>query len=160
LKEEAGYFNAGVLLINNKLWREFSVKDKCLKFLTLFKTTAVMFDQDALNHVFNGRWLKASIRWNLQTSFLRKYRDFDLEMHKKIIEAVNHPGIIHYSSSSKPWDYFDVHPFRSLFSQQEKKFGVSRKNKSFLLLIRAFAKGIYLSIVFKYQLIGIFKGNS
>lgn len=152
LKNEAGYFNAGVLLINTKLWRDFSVKEKALEFLSLFKEQAIMFDQDALNYVFNGCWLKAGIRWNLQTSFLRRYKELDTYSAEEVRQAYLLPAIVHYSSSSKPWNFLDVHPFRGVFLGYLYKFGGKLKKPGLVKYPKFFLKWIFLSYIFNVQL--------
>lgn len=39
-------------------------------------------------------------------------------------EAINNPCIIHYTGSSKPWDYLNLHPLKKVyFNYLKKRFG-------------------------------------
>lgn len=48
---EQGYFNAGVLLINLKKWREEHIYEKSIEFLRNNSESIVNHDQDVLNVV-------------------------------------------------------------------------------------------------------------
>lgn len=138
-----GYFNAGVLLINLSLWRERNIKNKAINFLSSNKLMCIMFDQDALNAIFQGKWKKVDIRWNLQTSFIRGRKRLP-DLIEQIDNAFLNPAIIHYSSSSKPWDILDPHPLTYIYRKYEAKFGKYRKRLSFFQLLRSFVKWGYL----------------
>ena len=146
-----GYFNAGVLLMNLNRWRADDVKAKAIDFLKINKRDCLMFDQDALNVVFKGLWLPVSLRWNLQTSYLRGRKRLP-KLMGEIKAAYYHPGIVHYSSSSKPWDILDPHPLRFLYEKFESDFGKPKGNNTSLGSIRSLTKWFYLKLVYKYQL--------
>lgn len=120
MNQDWGYFNAGVLLINCKQWRDYSVKKRALAFLAEYKSNALMFDQDALNSVFSGDWVRVDPKWNMQTIMLRRFRELKDDI--KIQSAVNSPKIIHYSTSSKPWYRLDSHPMREIFLDFQDRF--------------------------------------
>ena len=120
MNQDWGYFNAGVLLINCKQWRDYSVKKRALAFLTEYKSNALMFDQDALNSVFSGDWVRVDPKWNMQTIMLRRFRELKDDI--KIQSAVSSPKIIHYSTSSKPWYRLDSHPMREIFLDFQDRF--------------------------------------
>lgn len=151
MKPSSGYFNAGVLLINSKLWREHNVKTQALDFLNKNKEKAIMFDQDALNSVFKGQWLKLPLRWNLQTIYLRRRNDLPL-LKSEIKGAFEKPGIVHYSSSSKPWDSLDPHPLNYLFKKYAEIFGSQKKPFTIKKFIRSLGKYCYLKIIYTLQL--------
>jgi len=149
MEKSWGYFNAGVLVINLPKWREINVMDTAMLFLKENKKAAIMFDQDALNFVFKGEWLNLPIRWNLQTIFLRKRVFF--KNQPQVIEAINRPGIIHYSTSSKPWQLFDAHPMRKKYLDCEKLFIKVKRDFGLANVFRAFFRRVYLTFVFLYQ---------
>lgn len=150
MDSKQGYFNAGVLLMNLNLWREEDVKAKAIGFLTTNKSVCLMFDQDALNAVFKGGWVSVDLRWNLQTSFLRGRKRIP-ELAANIKSAFINPGIVHYSSSSKPWDVLDPHPLTYLYRGFEADFGKYRKKMTIESLVRASVKWLYLKIIYIYQ---------
>jgi lipopolysaccharide biosynthesis glycosyltransferase len=78
------YFNSGVLLMNMKKWREENVSEKAVEFVT--KNITNFTDQDALNHIMRGNFLRISKKWN-------KYSTTETESLK----------IIHFLGGEKPW---------------------------------------------------------
>lgn len=151
MESSCGYFNAGVLLMNLSRWRLEDVKNKAIDFLIEKKSIALMFDQDALNVVFNGEWKKVSIRWNLQTSYLRHRKKLPA-LSSEIKSAFINPGIIHYSSSSKPWNVLDPHPLTYVYRQYEAKFGIFRSKNQISGLFRSVVKWLYLKAVYFFQM--------
>lgn len=89
------YFNAGVLLIDLKRWRNERVSEKALEYLTRCPHTPYS-DQDALNVVCDGQWKKLDPRWNFQPYYEKK----------KISDICQgqRPGIVHFVTREKPWD--------------------------------------------------------
>ena len=151
IERSSGYFNAGVLLMNLIRWREDNIQQKAVNFLNENKVQCVMFDQDALNAVFKGQWVKVPLRWNLQTIYLRRRKDLPLQCNE-ILTAYKSPGIIHYSSSSKPWDFLDPHPKAHLFDHYAKVFGSSNKRTTLFEKLRRVIRIVYVRCIYLYQL--------
>ncbi len=104
-------FNAGILLINLKKWKEQNITNQ------LFKNTAELSklnklrwqDQDVLNYTFKNQVLFVEPKYNLQCNayydgWLNKYTQEELESAKIA------PVIIHYNSCYKPWSNQCKHP--------------------------------------------------
>lgn len=85
------YFNAGVLLINLKKWREERVKDETIEFIKTNASRIKYCDQDALNAILHDKWLPLDREWN----FMPHLTYPDLKKKK--------PAIIHYAGPKKPW---------------------------------------------------------
>lgn len=97
------YFNAGVLLFNLKKWREEGLSDKVMAYAAKHRDRLVFHDQDALNAVLHRDWLELPAEWNVQTNMLaRSYRG----------TRPSRPMLIHYTGTSKPWHYDNVHPYK------------------------------------------------
>ena len=84
------YFNAGMLVINSKAWRQHDVLGQFL-FLISYYNFVVAQDQDYLNVICKNKVHYLPRRWNMET--IRSYNNIDA---KRI-------GIIHYAFSAKPW---------------------------------------------------------
>ena len=57
------YFNAGILLMDLDIWRKDDIAGAAMNFLSR-NTNCVYLDQDALNHVMEGKYLQLDERWN------------------------------------------------------------------------------------------------
>jgi lipopolysaccharide biosynthesis glycosyltransferase len=89
IPESAGYFNAGVLLLNLKKWRRDKTSSKVLHYMNHHMEKLKLMDQDALNVNLRGKWLKLDPRWNYQ---VHRHRHQNFK-----------PWLIHYTTRSKPW---------------------------------------------------------
>jgi lipopolysaccharide biosynthesis glycosyltransferase len=80
------YFNAGVLVMDLKRFRNTGLVHAAGEFLeqTNYKTPFV--DQEALNHVIDGAFVRLDPRWN-------------------VLAALGHsnPWVIHFAGPNKPW---------------------------------------------------------
>ena len=88
------YFNSGVLVINNELFNQKNIKEKCFELLNTHQKLMCP-DQDILNLACQGNVLLLGNEWNFQVgsgafNINQKYLDFH--------------NIIHYTSGSKPWN--------------------------------------------------------
>ena len=98
------YFNAGLMLIDVKAWKDQGVKDKALAYLARSGNTVNMFDQEALNVALGGDWQRLSYRWNLIASLAgRAFLDTTFLDMADYEDSLRRPGIIHYAGRLKPW---------------------------------------------------------
>lgn len=89
------YFNAGVLIVNLKQWRDQKVE---LKFEDIIRTHShriQWWDQDILNIAFQNRWARIPIWFNVNYT-----------IYQAIGEpvALRNSHLIHYTTSRKPWN--------------------------------------------------------
>ncbi|MBY0564333.1 MAG: glycosyltransferase family 8 protein [Hyphomonadaceae bacterium] len=104
---DAGYFNAGVLLIDMDRIRAERAFSKCLQFIR--ERRPVFADQDALNWVFWGRWRALDLRWNVQ-------RDMVIGSLAAMLPAAKRYsgdalGVVHFTGKDKPWLREAWHPW-------------------------------------------------
>jgi lipopolysaccharide biosynthesis glycosyltransferase len=93
------YFNAGMVLIDVGRWREANVIGRMEEAFASGVMQRIYYDQDLLNLVFKGRWLKLPWRWNVIDA-------------RHAHDGVD-PAIVHYTGPSKPWGVF-AHNFQSV----------------------------------------------
>ena len=101
------YFNAGVLLMNLRKWRDEEIADRVLSFIRLHRARIVFEDQDALNAVLSGEWLELSACWNAQHPFFHPRLKREL-----LLEEIKDPAVVHFSAGRKPWHWALEHPFK------------------------------------------------
>ncbi len=102
------YFNAGVILINLRRWRERKISGILCRNTETFMDRLKYHDQDILNYTFNNRWGLLDDIYNYRE--IARYND-----HIKTAK------IIHYSGDSKPWHYLNDHPGKYLYWHYLKK---------------------------------------
>ncbi len=132
--ETAGYFNAGMLLMNLTNWRKNQISEKAIKFLGEHPELCEAHDQDALNHALNGDYLKVSARYNMQLDFFCdfKYLIVKDSYYSDIEESRLKPCIIHFTGPTKPWLKNCKHPytcFWDFFQNQTKWKNMPKRNE-------------------------------
>lgn len=98
-EEKDLYFNAGVLLINLKKWREDNIESRLYEYMRNSCEKIKWGDQDLLNDVLHSKALAVDLRWNSQYyPFGHTYKS-----EKEYQYALKHPFIVHYILADKPW---------------------------------------------------------
>jgi lipopolysaccharide biosynthesis glycosyltransferase len=112
LEPKAKYFNAGVLVINLKKWREDRLNAKAVKYFRQNLEHIGWYDQGLLNALLINQWGQLDPRWNFNaTSFysysLRGYVSwknseslFSEDVYNNLLQD---PYIVHFVSAKKPW---------------------------------------------------------
>ena len=115
--ENKGYFNAGVLLIELKQWRETNVMKQSIDYCVKNIEHLSLFDQDALNVIFQDNKCELPLCYNIIPANLNSDYYYTPEHLDEIKEAVYRPVIIHYAASA-PW-YMDEyqHPMCYLWDE-------------------------------------------
>jgi len=111
----ADYFNAGILLMNLKRWREVDGTARLIRFIEAHHDHLWAHDQDALNAVFCGEIQELAPRWNFQTSMLWSEPDGLGLSYPEFRRLLADPAIVHFTSPSKPWHFSNSHPYKSTY---------------------------------------------
>jgi lipopolysaccharide biosynthesis glycosyltransferase len=99
------YFNAGVMVVNVRKWREKNVLPLFLDFAERNRSILYSPDQDILNSVFRGEVVDIGVHWNWQALFPRLT---PMQLHisdKEFAIWKRAPGIVHFTSRYKPWSW-------------------------------------------------------
>lgn len=91
----AGYFNAGVLLIDIEKWKENNYTSLCLKYTDNSRDKKFYFDQTILNAVFHNNFTNLTENYNLSVAANSTLKREELE-----------GCYVHFIASPKPWDLF------------------------------------------------------
>lgn len=119
LSEEVGYFNAGVLLVNLKYWRDNNVEEQLLDYIVNHTADIKFHDQDTLNAVLASNTKTLDCKWNTLSIFLTKaIHDFSsprcLKYKDQILSGTGrNPIVVHYVSRPKPWEWSCSHPYKN-----------------------------------------------
>lgn len=126
LADDHIYFNAGLLLINTKLWIEADITQQSFHFIEKNREIIQYLDQDALNYLFQHHVHYLPLRWNVTSGMYRKYLHFGYPkildyFAPEVNEAANYPANIHYTGTPKPWDNFCPFPKAEFYRKYAKE---------------------------------------
>lgn len=127
------YFNAGVLIVDLKKWKEQNISNEIMEYLKTNKEYVNFHDQDGLNAILWDKWYRIDYSWNVITDF---FEDFDFCSKEiginKNYEIINFPKIIHYTGRNKPWKVECNHKYKEEYISCEfmmlKKFEQLRES--------------------------------
>lgn len=139
--EDIRYFNAGVVLLNLKYWRDQHLFEEFKKFVVKYEAKVPYLDQGILNGVISDR-LVLPLKYNVQApifafhTYKRLLSYFRLDSFYSEVEynnAKKKPAIVHLTSFfiGRPWEAFCIHPLRKLFYKYlaDAGFDVVKINK-------------------------------
>lgn len=107
------YFNCGVMLINISLWRKQNITEKTLKFISNYPEKIRYWDQDALNAICYDSCFYIDKRWNMQQGDFFSKKDAKVNYQSAVI--------LHFTGTSKPWQYMNKHPYKREYYKYLKK---------------------------------------
>lgn len=148
------YFNAGVLLINTKKWREFHVSENAFNLINngnIYKYA----DQDVLNILLEHKTYLLPIKYNTKIKISN-----DAHQEKNIKP---YTVILHYISQNKPWykvyrskifkHYFKYSPWKNDSLPLSDNSSSIRNYAKYLARLHKYKAAIYYYIVYlKYKL--------
>ncbi|MCC4396534.1 SP_1767 family glycosyltransferase [Limosilactobacillus reuteri] len=95
-------FNAGVMLINNRKWKENQVTDSLIKMSENHKL--LNNDQTVINEFFQGQIGELKLTYNYQIGFEKEAFWSNLNQTLEYLDEVTNPKIIHYVTADKPFN--------------------------------------------------------
>lgn len=104
----SSYFNAGILLIDLKFYKENNITERAFSLLNDRPERWKMLDQDVLNHLFNENVLFMPMKYNMQTC--------DLSVGNNQNNAI----IIHFTGF-KPWQKWNINEINKCVDNKYKK---------------------------------------
>lgn len=117
IPENTRTFNAGVLILNLKLWRRDNISNTVIEYLKKYHDYVLWWDQDGLNAILYQKWKPLSAIWNVMPNHLITFSSWrDSLLSVKEYEDVWHkPAIIHFAGPVKPWMLDYKGPFQENF---------------------------------------------
>ena len=88
------YFNAGVMIIDIKKWNDLKISDRLYESLEKLGERIIFWDQDVLNHYFDGQYLELDEKLNYQVR---------MEDNNFAKSSLKSEILLHYSGKFKPW---------------------------------------------------------
>jgi lipopolysaccharide biosynthesis glycosyltransferase len=93
LTADAPYFNAGVMVVEMVRWKTAGIGRRAMDFIARYGADLHYYEQDALNAVLAGKWIRLDSRWQVQPRACRLWG----------AAAKESEGIVHFSGRLKPW---------------------------------------------------------
>ena len=104
------YFNAGVLFINLKEWRDRKIESKFTELM--YSNDFEYHDQDVLNKYYDGNYFEIPDELNYFIKIYEEYQD----VVDKYID--NEAIVLHYVGESKPWGIKNFREKNSSYYQE------------------------------------------
>lgn len=127
--EKYPYYNAGVLLINLKKWREEKAGKLILDYYKANNGRLFANDQDAINGALAGKIYTLLPKYNFYNIFYQYPYKFLAKLMKpveyiseeKFSECVKNPIIIHYLGEERPWRIGNHHKYKKDYEKYLQK---------------------------------------
>jgi len=151
LDDEIGCFNAGVMLLDLKLWRENRIQGKLLDYFFEENRIFLAEDQSVINAVLAPETFVLDYKYNAMVYIFcwsyKKFCEMNYEIGKKtkeeFYEAQNKPVIIHFNGPShvRPWEKWCSHPYTkkyrkalyAIYPDFVLRSGSTKQRKSFVV---------------------------
>lgn len=123
LGEQDPYFNAGVLLIDLKKWREQDIQTRILDFYQAHDGFLFACDQDTINGALKGEIRPMSPSYNFFTNYryfkyeelVRQSSSYQMVPKEIFQRAKHHPAIVHYMGDERPWIAGNMNHYRKAY---------------------------------------------
>ena len=118
------YFNAGVLIVDFKHWKQNNLSSELLRIMNDYKNNILFWDQDVLNIYYDGNFLEL-------TDFVNFY--LPISKFQLFSESFIYKNVIfmHYKGKPKPWNVrYALNKSSEYYQSEFRKFN---KNKYHLV---------------------------
>lgn len=118
------YFNAGIQVIDTKLWKECNIARNALDFLKTQKHRLSYAEQCALNFAINGNFAQLPPDWNLSRTWWEPKVGHQI-LHitfDDLLKAREDPSLVHFIGPSKPWHFSNQNPWKRDYLCIRRKF--------------------------------------
>ena len=125
---KGSYYNAGVMLIDLKKWREKKIKERILRYYKAHNNYLFANDQDAINGELKDEIYPLPITYNYcntyyyypYTAIRKMIPDYNLGTKDDYMKAIADPCIIHFLGEERPWREGNKHIYRNDFIKYYK----------------------------------------
>ncbi len=133
LTEDDKYYNAGIILFNQKAWIDNDCQQQLIDHIHQARSRYYLCEQDLMNVVFRGHIGYMPIKFNLNSGFyiygaeqsykLYQLRECAYSPLSEIKEAMEHPVVHHLmgAMTGRPWEQNNTHPLKEEFQQIRKR---------------------------------------
>lgn len=108
-------FNSGIMIMKLNQMRKNKATEKLEIFIKKYNHLTLLNDQAAFNAVYKKNWTELPLRWNVQFLFFAKNKRTLGIKKDELAKLRTNPAIIHFTTSSKPWKFRSLHPFKEQY---------------------------------------------
>lgn len=123
INDVSKYFNSGVLVINIGKWINEEIENTLYYFAKI--NNKFFHDQNVLNAVFKDDYFELPPEWNLQYHIKFQWPKYEYFIPDSLVKLYDDitakPKLIHYTSSSKPWNHTAYHTYTSNWWKYARK---------------------------------------
>jgi len=129
IPETDKYYNGGVLLINQEMWRSEHCEERIVDHLKNVRNGYYTVDQDILNVLFRDKIKYLDLKYNFNSGFYIYGIKESLKMYglrepyynsvEEIQKAYDNPVIYHCmgAMTGRPWEKDSIHPQNGIFDR-------------------------------------------
>ncbi len=126
LSADQGYYNAGIILLNLKAWREQRVQERILDYYYINGGSFPTDDQSVINAIVSKQTLTLDYKYNAMIgTFYWSYKKFcqinqiaGIKTKYEYDNASVHPVIVHFNGPGvRPWEKWCAHPYSKKFRE-------------------------------------------
>ncbi len=127
--ESDPYYNAGVLVIDLKRWREEEIERKLLEYYRDKGGNLFACDQDVINGTLKGRVKLLPPRYNWFSNYkyfrysalVKKTPAYGAVSKKEFNDTKKAPAITHFLGDERPWKRGNLNPYRKVYKKYLNK---------------------------------------
>ena len=168
--ENSDIVNDGVVLMNLEKWRNDSILEKCLAYISKWNGNPPVLSEGTINAVCNGKILVVSPKYNLMSGLVegsaKKFRiltDRPFYTQDELDFARKNPCIIHFLSGfyNRPWckkcshpmkaEYFKYRQMTKWANEPLKESNLSWRIKIIGLLFKLFPISLFKFLRMNYR---------
>lgn len=133
IREGMPYFNAGVLLVDLRAWRQQSVGEHSVDLLLQHGDRLMGRDQDALNLILADRWKPLAPTWNFHElpHCLFLWETGELS-RAELGQSFRDPQIVHFIGHWQPWGRQCSQMYHQSWRRVAATVGVEAERQAFL----------------------------
>lgn len=137
LKASDLYYNAGVMVMNLKQWREDDLESKFIDYYRKNNGKIQYADQDVLNYCCHGKICNMSVTYNYPPNMkfypsrfiIKNQKGYGDWTVKELDKIKKNPVLIHYMGDERPWVKWNHNAYKKYYFKYKKMSPWAKKEQ-------------------------------